>query len=147
MARGLVCALLALGPAQAQAPIDLRVALVIGNAAYVAAPLANPINDAKAMGAVLRAMGFVVVETHDASKAQMQAALGEAARLLKGKNAVGMLYYAGHGLQLDWRNYMVPVDVELRRAADVPAQTIEVQAVLEAFRASGNRMNIVVLDA
>jgi len=147
VARGLVCALLALGPAQAQAPIDLRVALVIGNAAYVAAPLANPINDAKAMGAVLRAMGFVVVETHDASKAQMQAALGEAARLLKGKNAVGMLYYAGHGLQLDWRNYMVPVDVELRRAADVPAQTIDVQAVLEAFRASGNRMNIVVLDA
>ena len=145
--RLLVCGLLALGSAQAQAPIDLRVALVIGNAAYVAAPLANPINDAKAMSAALRAMGFVVVEAHDASKAQMQAALGEAARLLKGKNAVGMLYYAGHGLQLDWRNYMLPVDVELRGAADVPVQTVDVQAVLEAFRASGNRMNILVLDA
>jgi len=145
--RLLVCGLLLLGSAQAQAPIDLRVALVIGNAAYVAAPLANPINDAKAMSAVLRAMGFVVVEAHDASKVQMQAALGEAARLLKGKNAVGMLYYAGHGLQLDWRNYMLPVDVELRGAADVPAQTIDVQAVLEAFRVSGNRMNILVLDA
>ena len=146
-ARLLVCGLLVLGSAQAQAPGDLRVALVIGNAAYAAAPLANPINDAKAMSAALRAMGFVVVEAHDASKAQMQAALGEAAQLLKGRNAVGMLYYAGHGMQLDWRNYMVPVDAELRRAVDVPAQTLDVQAVLEAFRASGNRMNILVLDA
>ena len=146
-ARLLVCGLLALGSAQAQAPIDLRVALVIGNAAYAAAPLANPINDAKAMSAALRTMGFVVVEAHDASKPQMQAALASAAQLLKGKNGVGMLYYAGHGLQLEWRNYMVPVDVELRRADDVPAQTIDVQAVLEAFRAAGNRMNILVLDA
>ena len=145
--RLLVCGLLLLGSAQAQAPIDLRVALVIGNAAYVAAPLANPINDAKAMSAALRAMGFVVVEAHDASKLQMQTALAAAAQLLKGKNAVGMLYYAGHGLQLDWRNYMVPVDVELRAAADVPAQTIDVQSVLEAFRGAGNRMNILVLDA
>ena len=53
----------------------------------------------------------------------------------------------GLALQLDWRNYMLPVDVELRGAADVPVQTVDVQAVLEAFRASGNRMNILVLDA
>ena len=84
LARLLVCGLLALGSAQAQAPIDLRVALVIGNAAYAAAPLANPINDAKAMSAVLRTMGFVVVEARDASKPQMQAALASAAQLLKG---------------------------------------------------------------
>ena len=87
------------------------------------------------------------VEWRAASEERTPAALGEAARLLKGKNAVGMLYYAGHGLQLDWRNYMLPVDVELRGAADVPVQTVDVQAVLEAFRASGNRMNILVLDA
>ena len=146
--RRLGCALwLGFGCAQAQAPVDLRVALVIGNAAYAAAPLANPANDAKAMGEVLKGMGFTVIEAHDASKAQMQAALLQAGAALKGRNGVGMLYYAGHGLQLDWRNYMVPVDARLGSAAEVPAQTVDVQAVIDAFKLAGNRMNIVVLDA
>jgi hypothetical protein len=58
-----------------------------------------------------------------------------------------MLYYAGHGLQLDWRNYMVPVDAKLNSAADVAGQTVDVNAVIEAFKGAGNRMNILVLDA
>ena len=114
--------------AEAQAPVDLRVALVIGNAAYAAAPLVNPANDAKAMSATLKGMGFTVIEARDASKAQMQAALARARDALSGKRGVGMLYYAGHGLQLDWRNYMVPVDARLASAAEVPAQTLDVQA-------------------
>jgi uncharacterized caspase-like protein len=138
---------LAIAAAQAQAPIDLRVALVIGNAAYAAAPLVNPANDAKAMADALKSMGFAVIEAHDASKAQMQAALARAHDALKGRSGVGMLYYAGHGLQLDWRNYMVPVDARLASAADVAVQTLDVQAVIDSFKAAGNRMNIVVLDA
>jgi Caspase domain len=143
-----IALLACLMPTAAQAPIDLRVALVIGNAAYPgAAALANPGNDAKAMGATLRSLGFTVVETTDASRAQMQEAITKVRDTLRGKSGVGMLYYAGHGLQLDWRNYMVPIDAKLSKASDVPEQTVELGAVIDAFKQAGNRMNIVVLDA
>ena len=140
-------ALLALSCAQAQAPADLRVALVIGNAAYAGAPLLNPANDARAMSAALTGMGFTVIEARDASRSRMQAAIAQAGEVLKGRNGVGMLYFAGHGLQLDWRNYMVPVDAQFTGAADVPLRAVDVQQVIDAFKAGGNRMNIVVLDA
>ena len=134
--------------ASAQAPLDIRVALVIGNSAYANAnPLANPANDARAMGDTLRGLGFTVIELRDGQKAQMAEAIAKVGAALKGKQGVGMLYYAGHGLQLDWRNYMVPVDAKLDKAADVPAQTIDVNSVIDAFKVAGNRMNILVLDA
>jgi hypothetical protein len=143
-----IVTLASLAPTAAQAPIDLRVALVIGNAAYPGtAALTNPGNDAKAMGATLRALGFQVVETTDASRVQMQEAITKVREQLRGKNGIGMLYYAGHGLQLDWRNYMVPVDAKLSKASDVPEQTVELGSVIDAFKQAGNRMNIVVLDA
>jgi hypothetical protein len=139
---------LALCSAAAQAPGDIRMALVIGNAAYPGpARLANPANDAKAMGDTLRGLGFDVVELRDGGKAQMQQAIDKLRDGLKNKQGIGMLYYAGHGLQLDWRNYMVPVDAQLASAADVPAKTIDVNAVIEAFKSAGTRMNILVLDA
>ena len=142
----LMCGLL--GPGLAQAPGDLRVALVIGNAAYPGnAALTNPGNDAKAMGDTLRGLGFTVVEVRDGSKAQMTDAILKVKASLQGKQAIGMLYYAGHGLQLDWRNYMVPVDARMSKAADVPEQAIDLGQVLEAFKSAGNRMNIIVLDA
>jgi hypothetical protein len=124
-----------------------RVAVVIGNAAYASSPLLNPGRDAAAMSALLREMGFQVVLAQDAAKARMQAALDEARTLLQGRQGVGLFYYAGHGLQLDWRNYLLPVDAAPQRAADVPAQALDVQAVLESFRAAGTSMNILVLDA
>jgi uncharacterized caspase-like protein len=133
--------------ATAQAPGDVRVALVIGNGAYVGSPLPNASNDAKAMGEVLRGLGFRVIEIRDGSKAQINDALGLVRDTLKGKQGIGMLYYAGHGLQVDARNYMVPIEAKLVRAADVAAQTVDVSSVINAFRAAGNRMNIVVLDA
>ncbi len=125
----------------------LRVALVIGNAAYASAPLINPGRDAAAVAARLRALGFQVIERRDATRAQMAAALDEAAAALKGREGVGLLYYAGHGLQIDWRNYMLPVDFRIASAADVPGQGLDVQQVLEAFRGAGTRTHIVVLDA
>lgn len=132
----------------AQAPGDLRVALVIGNAGYPGkAALANPVNDAKAMGDVLRGLGFTVVEVRDGSKLQMADAVSRVREILKGKQAIGLLYYAGHGLQLDWRNYMVPVDAKIANVNDVTGQTIDVSQVTDVFKAAGNRMNIVILDA
>jgi hypothetical protein len=151
IARGLQCVVIsgaALVSAQAQAPLDVRVALVIGNAAYDgSAALANSTNDAKAMGDTLRGLGFDVVELRDGSRAQMQQSIDKAREHLKGKQGIGMFYFAGHGVQLNWRNYMVPLDAKLSTQADVPAQAVDVAAVMEAFKMAGNRMNIVVLDA
>ena len=133
--------------ARAQAPLDIRIALVIGNSAYASAPLVNPQNDARAMGEALRGLGFTVIELRDGQKRQMTEAIARARALLQGQRGIGMLYYAGHGLQHEWRNYMVPVDATLKQASDVPDQTVDVNSVTDAFKAAGNRMNILVLDA
>ena len=133
-------------PAWAQGA-STRVALVIGNAAYAGAPLLNPVNDARAMSAVLSGMGFRVVELRDSTKAQIDAGIAQTRELLSGRSGIGLLYYAGHGLQLDWRNYLLPVDAAPASAADVPRMSVDTQAVIDAFMAAGNRMNILVLDA
>ena len=126
---------------------ETRVALVIGNGSYAGAPLVNPIRDARAVATSLRSMGFTVVEAHDAGKIEMEQAIARAHALLDGRRGVGMLYYAGHGIQLDWHNYLVPVDARLASAADIRTQTVDVEAVVEAFRSAGTRANIFVLDA
>ncbi len=132
----------------AQAPGDVRIALVIGNSAYAGnLALANPSNDAKDMAETLRSMGFGVVEVIDGNRAQMLDAVDRAGKALSSKQGVGMLFYAGHGLQLDWHNFMVPVDARLASAGDVAKQTVDIEAVMNTFKSAGNRMNIVVLDA
>ena len=133
--------------AQAQAPLDIRIALVIGNSAYPGSPLINPVNDSRAMGDALRRLGFTVVELENAQKLEMLQAVTKVRDALKGKQGVGMLYYAGHGVQLDWLNYLVPVNARVRKSDDVPGQTLGIDSVMEAFKEAGNRMNIVVLDA
>ena len=143
----LALALLAF-PAPANAPLDLRYALVIGNAAYPgAAKLLNPLNDAVAIATTLRGLGFEVVELKDADRLQMTNAVDNMTEQLKGKQATAVFYYAGHGLQLNWRNYMVPIDAKLNREADVPKQTVELGSVVESFKKAGNRVNIMILDA
>lgn len=143
----LLSLLLATGAA-AQAPLETRVALVIGNAAYDGpAALRNPVNDARAMARTLRKLGFSVVELHDANRQQMLRAIDGVAQSLRGRQGLGLLFYAGHGLQQDWRNFMIPVDAQLASAADIVRQTVDVDTAIQAFKAAGNRMNIVILDA
>jgi uncharacterized caspase-like protein len=132
----------------AQAPLDIRVALVIGNAAYRhASPLANAVNDAKSMGMVLRKLGFKVVDVMDGDRTAMTEAITQVRQQLQGQQAVAMLYFAGHGMQLDWRNYLVPVDARISKAIDVPAQTVDIEQVTKTFQEASTRMNIIVLDA
>lgn len=139
---------LAVFTCEAQAPEDLRVALVIGNAAYAHAPvLLNAANDARAMNAALTRLGFKVIQVVDADMSTMNRAIEQMQSIIKGKQAVAMFYFAGHGLQLDWRNYLMPVEVELKNAADVQRKTIDVEQVLTTFRRSATRMNVIVLDA
>ncbi len=133
-------------PAWAQTSAT-RVALVIGNAAYASAPLRNPANDAAAMATLLGGMGFRVVPVRDGTKPQIEAAIAQTRQLLQGQQGIGLMYYAGHGLQVNWRNYLLPVDANPQSAADVPSQTIDMQTVIDAFSAADNSMNILVLDA
>jgi uncharacterized caspase-like protein len=124
------------------------VALVIGNAAYPGrAALINPVNDATAMSDILRRLGFKVIEVRDARREQMTQAIVQTQAALQGKQGVALLYYAGHGVQLDWRNYMVPIDARLEKSADIPRQAVDIDQVLSAFKNAGTRMNILVLDA
>ncbi|PWB63408.1 MAG: peptidase C14, partial [Betaproteobacteria bacterium] len=101
LAPALALAALAAGPAAAAE--EARVALVIGNAAYRDSPLVNPVNDAKAVSAALRAAGFEVIERHDQGATDMRRAIREFGEKLRGKEA-GLFYFAGHGVQVNGRN-------------------------------------------
>jgi uncharacterized caspase-like protein len=140
-------AVLAAGQARGVDAAATRVALVIGNAAYPSGPLINPGNDAHAMAATLARIGFRVVELRDGSRSQMQGALTAACDRLQGRRGLGMGCDAGHGLHLDWRNFMLPAGAEPASAADLPRQALDLQPVTDAFQAAGNAMDIIVLDA
>jgi uncharacterized caspase-like protein len=124
-----------------------KIALVVGNGKYKDVPLRNPINDARAMGDTLKAAGFAVAAKLDAGRAEMTAAIEAYARELAAKKCVGLFYYAGHGVQLAWRNYMLPVDVEIDTIEDVQNKAVEVNSLIEGLTRAGNPLNLVILDA
>jgi uncharacterized caspase-like protein len=124
-----------------------RQALVIGNARYREEPLKNPVNDARAIGQALSAMGFAVHTVLDAGRGQMLDSIGAFAETLARSKAVGLFYYAGHGAQLAWRNYLLPVEATVDTLEDMRTRTVELNSVLEGLRRAGNAMNVVILDA
>lgn len=123
-----------------------RVALVIGNGAYLkASALANPTNDAGDMALALRGLGFDVVEGRDLDKRGMEDKIREFSRKLD-QAKLALFFYAGHGLQVGGRNYLVPVDAQLERAGDLNLETIDISLVLQQMEAE-RRTNLVFLDA
>jgi hypothetical protein len=125
-----------------------RVALVIGNSNYKTAPLLNPGNDASAMAELLGKAGFTVAKQLDTSRDQLQAAVDRFGLAIRDpKVKFGVFYYAGHGLQLDWRNYLVPVSANIRSATDVPAQTVDVSHLLRYMEQAKGRSFLIILDA
>jgi uncharacterized caspase-like protein len=124
-----------------------RIALVIGNCAYTDAPLLNPINDAKAIAHELKQFGFAVELHTDNSRQSMQAAIAAYCERLARQRSVGLFYFAGHALQVDWRNFLVPVDARLATAEDVRRHTVDLTTLFSGLTKAGNPMNIVVLDA
>jgi len=134
--------------ALAQAPQDTRIALVIGNSDYRNAPeLINPKNDARAISLILKKLGFEVINVNDGTKEEILSGIVKMQSALKGRQAIGMLYYAGHGIQSNWRNYIIPVDINLGKGINLSQQAVDVDVVLSAFKNSGTKMNIIVLDA
>ena len=134
--------LLAGAPAQAAA----RLALVIGNARYTSAPvLSNPSNDAQDLSATLRTLGFEVIERSDATRATMADAVREFSEKLDGVDTA-LFFYAGHGVQVNGDNYLVPVDAKINGPADVRFGTINLTDIMGEMEGKG-RSSIVILDA
>jgi len=123
---------------------DKRVALVIGNNAYRESPLRNPANDARDMAAALRKLGFDVIEKRDASQKDMNRAIAQFGEKLNA-DTVALFYYAGHGMQVRGKNYLIPVDAQISGESTVRAEAVDMDAVLDQFAASP--LNIVILDA
>ncbi len=123
-----------------------RVALVIGNAAYKDAPLANTINDARDVAKVLERAGFRIVLRENATLRQMQLAIREFGDLL-GRTSAGVFYFAGHGVQVRGRNYLVPVDADIAREDEVAFSAMDLTAALEKMDTARNPLNLVILDA
>ena len=123
-----------------------RAALVIGNASYAHAPaLANPLNDAADVGAALERLGFKVTRLENAGYAELRRGLQEFA-LAASASEVAVVFYAGHGIEVDRRNFLVPVDARLASDQDVEFEAVPLELVSRAVeRASGLRL--VILDA
>lgn len=136
---------------QAVAPVNgqnqnQRVALVIGNSAYKESPLTNPVNDARAIAQALRESGFSVIVREDADQRGMLAALREFGDRIR-TGGTGLFYYAGHGMQIKGRNYLIPVGANIEREDEVAYHAVDAQAVLDKMEAAGNLANIMILDA
>ena len=149
----IICWLLALSiafifPAMLTAQ-ERRVALVIGNGDYQAATkLINPVNDAADIGEVLAGLGFDVEVRIDADLDTMEKAVLRFGNKLAGStDSVGFFYYAGHGVQSNGENYLIPVDARLSAESMLRIRAIPLQFVLDSIGEAGNKLNIIVLDA
>lgn len=123
-----------------------RHALVIGNANYATAPLINSVNDATAVAKVLEKAGFKVDLRLDANQRQLQDAVTAFGDRLRGGGA-GLFYFAGHGVQIKGRNFLMPVGTDIRREDEVPFKAVDVQQILDKMDTAKNRINVVILDA
>lgn len=125
---------------------DQRVALVLGNGSYKSSPLNNPVNDATDIAAALKECGFEVFLEVDRDRSDMRKAVRSFGKKIK-NGGVGLFYYAGHGVQVDGQNYMIPIGVDIKEKYDVEDQCLKVSYVLSAMEDAGNDMNIIILDA
>jgi uncharacterized caspase-like protein len=125
---------------------ERKAALVIGNGAYKVGALKNPVNDAQAMAASLRNLGFDVVLRENTSLRDMIEAFRSFSMSARTAR-VRVLFYAGHGVQVKGRNYLLPVDTEIRAEDEVPAKSADLNELLERLGQMQQGINIVILDA
>ena len=123
-----------------------RVALVIGNGAYAhVRALPNPSNDARAMAKSLRDIGFVVTEGTDLDRTAMQATIRDFLRDAA-RAQVAVVYYAGHGVQIDGRNYLVPIDIQFQAGSGMTETMMDMDTIMAGLD-DQVRTNILILDA
>lgn len=149
--RALVGAAVGLGLAMltGSAQAAERLALVIGNGGYANAPLANAVSDSRRIADALADTGFQVVHLIDADRREMRAAARalSAMKAAAGRGATTLFYFAGHGVQVDGRNYLIPIDADVREPADLAYDAVDARWVLDQIGPSFTGLSIVVLDA
>ena len=126
---------------------ERRVALVIGNGDYDQGRLRNPVNDARAIAHALRGAGFEVIANENADRVAMYEAIIAFGDRLKEIKGVGLFYFSGHGLQVQGKNFMVPLRARITSERMVETEAIDVNRVLGEMDAAQARVNIVILDA
>ncbi|MGH6928860.1 MAG: caspase family protein, partial [Dongiaceae bacterium] len=148
LARNLLAALvLVAGLFAASAADAARVALVVGNSAYTALPqLRNPANDSALLADALTRIGFEVVRVNDVDQPGLLAAVERFGEIARGAE-VAVFYFAGHGVQFGGTNYLLPVEATLGSEADLRGQGLDVDLVIEKFRAAVPRSGVLILDA
>lgn len=126
-----------------------RIALVIGNSDYEYAPLANPVRDAELMADTLREVGFEVLEYSDLNRRNLTKAFIQLGKKLEevGPDATALIYYAGHGAQVNGENYLIPVGAEIEEEIDVEIEGVRASSLLSTLRKAKSALNIVILDA
>ncbi|MET0968302.1 MAG: caspase family protein [Tardiphaga sp.] len=141
-------AAIAAAASRADAGAIARVALVIGNGHYpdAGAPLAQPINDARAVTAALRHDGFDVDVVEDATRDDMARAVARLKAKIKPQSVV-MVYFGGYGVQVGRESYMIPVDAAIWKERDIQRDGTSIESVLGALKDSGAQAKLVVLDA
>lgn len=123
-----------------------KVALVIGNSAYLDGPLRNPTNDARLMEQTLTPLGFKVTRLENADFLTMQRAVREFGNHAQNAD-VAIVYYAGHGMQQDGENWLIPIGAQIHKSADVSGEAIPASTVLNQIEYANATVSIVILDA
>ncbi len=124
-----------------------RYALVIGNSNYKIGLLKNPVNDANDMANVLKEKGFKVQTLLNANQREMDKAITQFTNRLHENNAVGLFYYAGHGIEVDGHNYLIPLEANIENETDVKYESVDAGRVMDGMERAGNNLNMVILDA
>jgi len=124
-----------------------KIALVIGNSHYTLADhLPNPVKDTKAIANKLRDLGFEVIERHDLTLEQMNAALRKTHKKI-GKGTIALFYFAGHGIQKDGQNYLIPIDADISKAYEIEYSGLNLRKILDGMNEAQPSLNITLLDA
>ena len=124
-----------------------RIALVIGNSDYPSSPLRNPVNDANDIAERFRQLGFKVIHYENTTYLEMENAVREFGNLLDEIKGIGIFFYAGHGLQVKGRNYLMPVDADIQDETEVKHKALDVDFVLGKMELAQNSVNLLILDA
>jgi uncharacterized caspase-like protein len=138
--------LLVIAAAGAGAQAPARVALLIGNAAYADAPLRNPLNDVREIATALQGLGFSVTTRENLRLTQLRDALRQFVLGTRGAD-VRVVYFAGHGLQMRGRNYLLPVAARIDNETDVLERTADATELVEQLSAIEKGANLVIIDA
>ncbi len=133
-------------PSRGQADTGSRVAIVIGNARYAAGGLPNPVNDARAMTSVLRELSFDVLLLENVDSRSMETMMKVLPRRFADAS-VGLFYYAGHGVQYEGENFLLPVDIRLEDPEDLRFDAVSLRQVLDGLDQARVGLRVVVLDA